>query len=551
MKFTRNILTAIIALALLATLEKGSAQSLLNRPVAAKGAAAKTLIIYSETHASYSLADDLAGLKLHLRRVAGQLDAVAAQQLDPNQLAAADYLVVFCPQPFPALPAALLETIAQSPRPVLWVGYGAEQLAHQPQFDGQFDIAPFAAAKPVDQVAYLGRDWPVPFSIWLPAQLNPTNTAAAIMSVTVTNGAAVTTHPLSWKSGPVTCFAALPTSANSPLFDDLLLDFYGVSQLTPSAVCVRIDGYHCHQDHVEFRHLVDYLHQSGITFVVGVIPAYWNPETKKIEELDTQPEFVAALRYAQRNGGRLVVQGYVNTRKAATGLEPEFWDAAVDRPLADDGADYVRERVQQSIRQMLKRDLFPLGWMTPFNSASRLDYTEIARHFSTAVERVQLSDATGLEKFTGSAVTQDDFGRLIIPENLGIVTGQRAELRQIQARAEIQTKLRGTLSTVSFPAYLTDEKLGQAVRLLDQLKAPFLDLADGDHWVQLPEAVLLTGTASRRVTVQNARIAWKAFDRTGKLIAEEPAAAPVSGEQLLQRRGKGDYELFQITEAKP
>ncbi|MCX6895975.1 MAG: DUF2334 domain-containing protein [Verrucomicrobia bacterium] len=106
------------------------------------------------------------------------------------------------------------------------------------------------------------------------------------MSVTVTNGDAVITHPLAWKTGPVTFFAALPTIANSPLFDDLLLDFYGAAQLPPSAVCVRIDGYHCHQDHVEFRHLVDYLHQSGIAFIVGVIPAYWNPETKKIEELD-------------------------------------------------------------------------------------------------------------------------------------------------------------------------------------------------------------------------------------------------------------------------
>jgi uncharacterized protein YdaL len=85
---------------------------------------------------------------------------------------------------------------------------------------------------------------------------------------------------------------------------------------------VRIDGYHCHQDHLEFRHLVDTLHQRGLPFTVGVIPAYWNPETKKLEDLDSQPEFVAALRYAQSRGGRLLLQGYVNTRKASTGQEP-------------------------------------------------------------------------------------------------------------------------------------------------------------------------------------------------------------------------------------
>lgn len=555
MRFSPDILPQkIAACVLLASMCSVNAQSFLNRPVAAKGADAKTLVVYSETRAAYSLADDLTAVKLQLRRVAGQLEAVSAQQVDTNKLAAADYVVVFCPQPFPLLPAPVLEAVAHSAHPVLWIGYGADQLARLPEFAGQFEVAPFASTQPGEQVNYLGRDWKLPLTGWLPVQLNPTNTATTpTMSVTTTatNGETMS-HPVSWKSGLVTFFAALPTApTSSALFSDLVLDFYGVTKLSVAAVGVRIDGYHCHQDHLEFRHLVDYFHQRGLAFVVGVIPAYWNPETKKVEELDSQPEFVAALRYAQSHGGRLLVQGYVNTRKAGTGQEPEFWDAALDRPVPDDSAEYVRERVQQGIRQMLKRDLFPLGWVTPFNSASRADYAEIAAHFSTAVERVQLSDATAMENFAGTAVTQDDFGRLIVPENLGVVTGQKAALLQLQARAELQTRLRGTVSMVSFPAYLTDDKLTQASRLLEQLQAPFLDLADGDHWVQLPEAVLLTGNAQRRVTLQNARINWKAFDRNGKLLFEEAEPAPAPGEHLFQRRGKGDYELFQIIEAKP
>ena len=528
-------------------------QSVFNRPLSAKGADAKTLVVYTETRAPYSLADELAALKLQLRRVDSRLEAVSAQQVDTNTLAAADYIVVFCPQPFPALHASLLEAIARSSHPVLWVGYGADQLTRLSQFDGQFAIAPFASTQPVEQVSYLGHDWKLPLTGWLPVLFNTSNTAsiAIISATTVTNGES-TSHPISWKSGQVTFFAASPTAAaNSPLFSDLILDFYGVTQLPAAAACVRIDGYHCHQDHLEFRRLVDDLNQRGISFVVGVIPAYWNPATKKIEELDSQPEFVAALRYAQSHGGRLVLQGYVNTRKASTGQEPEFWDAALDRPLSDDSAEYARERLQQGLRQMLKRDLFPLGWITPFNSASRTNYAEIARHFSTAIERVQLSDATALDNYSGTAVTQDDFGRLIIPENLGTVTGQKAALGQIQSRAELLTQLRGTVSTLAFPAYLTDDKLAQAIRLLDQMKTPFLDLADGNHWVQLPETVLLTGNAQRRITLQNATIKWKAFDRNGKLLAEETEPAVATGEHLFQRRGQGDYELFQIIETKP
>ncbi|MFM2083043.1 MAG: hypothetical protein RL380_1734, partial [Verrucomicrobiota bacterium] len=55
-----------------------SAAPLFAQPLArlnsAKGADAKTLVIYSETRAAYSLADDLTALKLQLRRVAGSLE---------------------------------------------------------------------------------------------------------------------------------------------------------------------------------------------------------------------------------------------------------------------------------------------------------------------------------------------------------------------------------------------------------------------------------------------------------------------------------------------
>ncbi len=553
MRFVPPFLAQTAVLALFSLQCMAGPQSVFNRPLSAKGADAKTLVVYTETRAPYSLADELAALKLQLRRVDSRLEAVSAQEADANKLAAADYIVVFCPQPFPVLPASLLEAIAHSLHPVLWVGYGADQLTRLPEFDGRFAIAPFASTQPVEHVNHLGHDWKLPLSGWLPVLFNTSNTppTAITSAITVTNGE-TTSHPISWKIGQVTFFAASPTApANSPLFNDLLLDFYGVAQLPAAAACVRIDGYHCHQDHLEFRHLVDYLNQRGLPFIVGVIPAYWNPVTKKIEELDSQPEFVAALRYAQSHGGRLVLQGYVNTRKAGTGQEPEFWDAALDRPLSDDSAEYVRERLQQGLRQMFQRGLFPLGWITPFNSASRADYAEIAHHFSTAIERVQLSDATALDNYSGTAVTQDDFGRLIIPENLGAVTGQKAALLQIQSRAELQTQLRGTVSTLTFPAYLTDDKLAQAIRLLDQMHTPFLDLADGDNWVQLPEALLLTGHTQRHMTLKDARITWKAFDRNGKLLAEETEPNPATGDRLFQRRGQGDYELFQIIEAKP
>jgi uncharacterized protein YdaL len=372
------------------------------------------------------------------------------------------------------------------------------------------------------------------------------------MSVPVVDTNATTSYPVCWKSGHVTFFSALPTSTpTSLLFGDLLLDFYGCTIVPDSAVLVRIDGYHCHHDHQEFRHLVDYMHEQGKPFTVGVVPAFWNPETKKVEELDSQPEFVAALQYAQEKGGSLILEGYCDSRQASTGQDEEFWDASQDRPYADDSPEYVRERIQQAVRQMLNKGLFPVGWETPFNAASRTDYAEIAAHFSTGVERTQLSDSTALETFAGPAVTQDDFGRTIVPENLGTVTGDKSALVRIRDVSDVLTQMRGTVSTITFPAYLTEDKLKQAVGLLEHNQKPFVDLAAGDNWVQLPDAVLLTGKAQRTVNLVNAKITWKAFDRAGHQLDEQAEPGTASGERVFQRRGKGDYELFEINEAKP
>ena len=553
MRLPPSLVRVVVAVVLLAAAAHTNAQ-ILQRLPSAKGADAKTLVIYSETRAAYSLADDLTALKLQLRHIAGQLEAIPASQADAAKISAADYVVVFCPQPFPKLDAGLLQIIAQTDKPTLWVGYGGDQLAKLPPFKGQFNISPFASDKVSDTVVYNGRELKQPMPVWLPVQMmEPTSQTTVILSVLTMSLTETNARPVCLKSGAVTFYNALPTStAAAPIFGDVLLDFYGVANPPGNLVGIRIDGYHCRQDHLEFRHLVDYLHEHAIPFSVGVIPAYFDPENKKQKEildLDSQPEFVAALRYAQANGGRLVLQGFVNSRKAATGQEPEFWDASLDRPYADDSAEDVRLRVLQGARQMLKKNLFPLAWQTPLNSASRTDYAEIASHFSTAVERVQLSDATGLENFAASTMGVDDFGRTIIPENLGVINGQRSAYTKVQERVELLAQLRGTVGLCSFPAYLDDGKLAQTIGALKGNRPTYLDLADGDHWVQLPEAILLTGNATRTVTLKNATITWKAFDRAGKLVTQETEIQPATGEREFKRHGKGDIEIFEISEA--
>jgi hypothetical protein len=105
--------------------------------------------------------------------------------------------------------------------------------------------------------------------------------------------------------------------------------------------------------------------------------------------------------------------------------------------------------------------------------------------------------------------------------------------------------LRGSIGGCYFFDYQPLEKLIGLVDTLDRFKTAYLDLADLDNVVQLPDALLLTGQAQRTVTFTNAAVSWKAFDRSGKRMPEEKALATSSGARLLKRRGVGDYELFE------
>src|SRR2546429_4272015 len=139
---------ATVALAVFLAVRQAEAQSLA-RPIAGKGAEAKTLLIYANTRPAYWLADGLESLKLRLHRVATRLETVAVSNAGPDRVAGAAYLVVYCPQFFPDLPQDFLQRIAEASQPVLWIGFGADKLAELVPFQGQYEVSAFAVGSSV------------------------------------------------------------------------------------------------------------------------------------------------------------------------------------------------------------------------------------------------------------------------------------------------------------------------------------------------------------------------------------------------------------------
>jgi uncharacterized protein YdaL len=521
------------------------------RPAAGAGTEARTLVFYASTRPAYSLANGLEALKLHLQRVATRLETLAISNATPDRVAGADYIVVYCPQFLPDTSTDFLRLIAGANKPVLWIGHGADKLAELAPFKSQFDVTAFAAGRGVTNVSYRGRDWKVAVDSWIPASLPANSTAQVLMSFPDHTGSPQATRPLCWKAAHATFFAAEPSAGMLGfLFEDLLFDFYAVKQIPASRVFLRIEDYHCRCNHREFRRLVDYLFARGHPFMVAVRPDYRNPSSGESLDLDSQPEFVEVLRYAQQRGGRLLMRGYSHAYTDETGEGYEFWDAQLDRPIAGQTAESVRNQLRQGASRMLRHGLLPLAWETPHYAASSTACSGIARGFSTAVERVQLSDATCLANGEIGGLTIDGYGRLIVPENLGYPLDTPADFDDpIKSRAEIITRLRGAVAGCFIHPYQSFDKVAAVVETLERFQVPFLDLADLDNCVELPDALLLTGNAQHTVTLRNTVLRSKVYDRTGRLLAEKREPTASSGERAFKRTGAGDCELFEFSEA--
>lgn len=513
------------------------------RPASGKGADARTLLIYSDTRAQFSMSEGLEVLRLQLRRVATQLESVSVSNALPEKITNADYVVVFCPQSRPALPTNFLHSLTNLQRPLLWVGFGANELEDLPPFKGEFVFSRLYTERHASNVVYRGKTWNGPVYPWIPVRLTSNATSRVLMTVQ-DQGLA---RPLAWQFSNVTFVATVPLWGTvSYLFSDLLLDFFEVTNIPESRVFLRLEDYHAHSDHDAVRRAADYLHARKIPFLVAMTPSWRDLEFGTMENLDSSPDFVSGLRYAQQRGARLVMKGCVFEANKI-----EFWDTRLDRPLAGETLEQYRARIHESVRLMLKHGLFPLAWETPGSAASRKAYTAAAEVFSTGVERLQLSDATSRESHVTSALTIDRYGRLIVPENGGyaLMLSSNA-LDGIRENLDVITSLRGTVGGCYIHCYQPLARITALVDLLETYKRPYVDLAEMDNSVQLPGALLLTGDAQKTLELRNATVQTRAFERSGNQRSHEREGQPYTGTRTFKRT-TGDYHLIEFGPSLP
>lgn len=218
---------------------------------------------------------------------------------------------------------------------------------------------------------------------------------------------------------------------------DLLFDFLGLPPRSSARhALIRLEDIHPNYDLRLLYRAVDLLKSKNVPFAVSVIPKFvpaGRPESSGVD-MTRRPGFLKALRYAQENGGDLLLHGYTHDVAGTadcpalgTGAGYEFWDRCGQKPLARDSGEFARGRVVDAKRLLVRAGLHTVAWVTPHYAASPADYAVFARYFDRVVQRVcYFSGGTDggsayVSQFFPYTVYKDRYGQFVWPENLGFV----------------------------------------------------------------------------------------------------------------------------------
>ena len=380
---------------------------------------APSILLINQQLPDYPEYSDELGLRMEmlLRHFTPNITKISQDQYVDDQVFGFDRAVLVGNDENSSLPSALLEDLAQTDQPVLWLGHGLEQLPGD-----MATIYGFAPGEATDEympnsVEYQGQRYTAVLEDYHPIRI----TSPSVQELATYEGGP-TPIPYIVRGGNLWYVNGLPTvspedypaASDAPalILADSLHDFFGTSVTEPRKALIRLEDVSVHVDPERLTEFVDYLYSQQVPFAIGVIPAQRYTDGS-IVELGERPEFVKALRYAQDHGGTIILHGYHHT--FGTGEDYEFWDIERDAPLAGETWETYAWKIEDGIRIMRDYGIEPRMWETPHYAGSPLAYRVFAHYFSHAVEN---HDPVGWLPYPSGP---DEYGQILIPEQLGYI----------------------------------------------------------------------------------------------------------------------------------
>lgn len=306
-------------------------------------------------------------------------------------------------------------------------------------------------------------------------------------------------------------------------FADYLHDILEQQHETLHSAIIRIEDVTPLDDPDKLRTLADILSSRNIPFLVGVVPFYVDPSSGLRVSLSDKPQLVDALRYMVMNGGTIVMHGVTHQYRGTTTVDYEFWDEMRNGPIENETTEGIARKIEMGLQEFMRNDLNPLVWETPHYTASFKLYTTVARYFSSACEqRLALENADYSQQFP-YIIERDLFGQKIYPENLGYVpldsngTASRQAVQRILAGARANLLVRDGFASAFFHAFLDPSLLIELVEGLQKLGYTFYDVREHTNWVKTENWVILSGTHTFSLKLDDQYLVEEYYNRDGEL----------------------------------
>ena len=339
-------------------------------------------------------------------------------------------------------------------------------------------------------------------------------------------------------------FASAAETDRYLLFADMLHDILGEQHETSHTALIRIEDINPMDDAGRLREIADILSSRGIPFLVGVSPFYVDPGQGIRLSLSDKPDVVDALKYMVQNGATLVMHGVTHQYKGVTGSDYEFWDESTNRPIKDETVEGIQRKLDMGIQEFMRNGLYPLVWETPHYTASFRLYQTVARYFSTAMEQRLAIEDFDYSQFFPYVIQRDLFGQKIYPENLGYIPldpdkeRSRGYVRSLLDKAKGNLAVRDGFASCFFHAFLDPDLLIELVDGVQALGYVYMDMREQTHWVKTSDRVILAGSQSYSVTLDDQYLSETWFERDGAVrqtrVSESRVRGPVSENVILE-----------------
>ncbi len=355
-------------------------------------------------------------VELFLRHFTPNTVKIAEDVYRAGLLFGFDHVVVVGNDASTPLPAALVHDIAQARRPVLWMGYGIDELPVDMAAELGFRRGPCTDTNLPRWIEYRDQQYPVRLDEY--CELTVVNPGVRVLAA---YGRAGGVAPYIVRSGDLWYVNGLTTlgldypdpesDAPTLIFADILHDFFATQVRVIHRSVIRFEDVSVHVNPARLMAVVDYLHAEGVPFVIGLIPTQL--QGGRAVPLSERLDLVRVVRYAQSHGATIALHGYHHTFGSSE--DYEFWDNTRDAPLADESWYVYAHKVEDGIRMLRNLGIEPRLWETPHYAASPLAYRVFSSYFSHAIEN---RDPVSWLPYPAGP---DVYGQILIPETLGYI----------------------------------------------------------------------------------------------------------------------------------